>query len=265
MNKFKGCLILSDIDGTLTNDRGQISDENADAIRYFQENGGLVTVASGRYPWYITKYSDKFNPNTYIVGINGTMLYDPFTKTPVVTKIFEDGFLTVLHEFLDLCPQIQYILVSGHKEEFTIYKEDFPKMDEILTALEKPWCRIILCSSAADAPSMKEKLLPLYGERYNFDLSWSEGLEVHPKGSGKGDLLKEMLPLLEAAGNPIHTTVCVGDYENDLSMLEVVDIGYAVANAIPSVKAAAKRITVSNNDSALAKIIAEIEAEIDRK
>jgi hydroxymethylpyrimidine pyrophosphatase-like HAD family hydrolase len=48
-------------------------------------------------------------------------------------------------------------------------------------------------------------------------------------------------------------------------MMEAVDIGYAVANAIPSVKAAAKRITVSNNDSALAKIIADIEAEIDAK
>ena len=64
MNKFKGYLILSDIDGTLTNDRGQISAENAAAIRYFQEEGGLITVASGRYPWYIAKYSHTFNPNT---------------------------------------------------------------------------------------------------------------------------------------------------------------------------------------------------------
>ncbi len=259
MSKFKGYLILSDIDGTLTNDQGQISSENAAAIRYFQENGGLLTVASGRYPWYISKYSDTFLPNTYIVGINGTMLYDPFTKTPVVTKIFGDEILGVLHEFLALCPQIRYVLVSGHKEEFTILREDFAKMDKILEKLEKPWCRLILCSSSADAPSVKETLLPLYGERYNFDFSWSEGLEVHPLGSGKGDLLKDMLPLLADAGNPIHTTICVGDYENDLSMMEAVDIGYAVANAIPSVKAAAKRITVSNNDHALAKIIEEIE------
>ena len=123
-NKFKGYLILSDIDGTLTDDRGQISPENAAAIRYFQENGGLMTVASGRYPWYIEKYSDTFRPNTYVVGINGTMLYDPVKKVPVITKVFEDDFLTVLHEFLDLCPQVRYILVSGHKEEFTVHRED---------------------------------------------------------------------------------------------------------------------------------------------
>ena len=263
MNKFKGYQILSDIDGTLTNDRGQISEENAAAIRYFQEEGGLITVASGRYPWYIAKYSDTFNPNTYVVGINGTMLYDPFTKTPVITKVFEDDFLTVLHEFLDLCPQIRYILVSGHREEFTIHREDFPRLDEILADLEKPWCRIILCQHPDDSETTRETLLSRYGDRYNFDFSWNEGLEVHPKGSGKGDLLREMLPILEAEGHPIHTTVCAGDYENDLSMLEVVDIGYAVANAIPAVKAAAKRITVSNNDSAIARIIADLEAEMD--
>ena len=46
MNKFKGYLILSDIDGTLTNDRGQISAENAAAIRYFQEEG-FVKLSRG--------------------------------------------------------------------------------------------------------------------------------------------------------------------------------------------------------------------------
>lgn len=265
MNKFKGYLILSDIDGTLTNDRGQISAENAAAIRYFQEEGGLITVASGRYPWYIAKYSDTFNPNTYVVGINGTMLYDPVKKVPVITKVFEDDFLTVLHEFLDLCPQVRYILVSGHKEEFTVHREDFPRLDEILADLEKPWCRIILCQHPDNGEKTREALVPRYGDRYNFDFSWSEGLEIHPKGSGKGDLLREMLPILAEEGNPIRTTICAGDYENDLSMLEAVDIGYAVANAIPSVKATAKRITVSNNDSAIAKIIADIEAEIDAK
>ena len=264
-NKFQGYLILSDIDGTLTDNRGRISDENAAAIRYFQENGGLMTVASGRYPWYIEKYADTFRPNTYVVGINGTMLYDAPTKTPVITKVFEDDFLSVLHEFLDLCPQVTYILVSGHKEEFNIRREDFPRLDEILADLEKPWCRIILCQHPDDGEKTREALVPRYGDRYNFDFSWCEGLEVHPKGSGKGDLLREMLPILAENGHPIHTTVCAGDYENDLSMMEAVDIGYAGANAIPSVKAAAKRITVSNNDSALAKIIADIEAEIDAK
>lgn len=258
MNKFKGFLLLSDIDGTLTDNRGRVSEENAEAIRYFQSEGGLFTVASGRYPWYIDRYSDSFRPNTYIVGINGTMLYEPQTKTPVITKGFEDDFISVIHEFIDLCPQIHHIVMSGHREEISVMREDFSRLDEILAPLEKPWCRLILCQHPNDAQATRTTLIPRYGNRYNFDMSWDEGLEIHPLGSGKGELIGDMLKLLSDAGNPIHTTVCAGDYENDLSMFRAVDIGYAVANAIPAVKEVATRITVSHNDSAIAKIIEEL-------
>ena len=52
--------------------------------------------------------------------------------------------------------------------------------------------------------------------------------------------------------------ICVGDYENDISMFANADISYAVANAIPEAKAAATRITVSNNEHALRAIINEL-------
>ncbi|MBR0360470.1 MAG: HAD hydrolase family protein, partial [Clostridia bacterium] len=52
--------------------------------------------------------------------------------------------------------------------------------------------------------------------------------------------------------------ICVGDYENDISMIEVADKGYAVSNAIEPVLKAADYVTVSNTESAIAKIISEI-------
>ena len=52
--------------------------------------------------------------------------------------------------------------------------------------------------------------------------------------------------------------MCVGDYENDISMLKEADLSYAVGNALPRVKESAVRITVTNNESALAKIISEL-------
>lgn len=41
-------------------------------------------------------------------------------------------------------------------------------------------------------------------------------------------------------------------------MLRAADIGYAVANAVPSVKDAADRITVPASESAIARIISEL-------
>ena len=54
----------------------------------------------------------------------------------------------------------------------------------------------------------------------------------------------------------------VGDYENDVSMLEMADIGYAVSNATELCLKAADRITVSNNENAIAVIIRELEEEL---
>ena len=56
--------------------------------------------------------------------------------------------------------------------------------------------------------------------------------------------------------------VCVGDYENDIPMIKAADIGYAVGNAVPPLKAVADRVTVDCRDHALAHIIGELEKEL---
>ena len=48
MKKFQGMLLLSDMDGTILNDKKEISQENKDAVRYFTENGGYFSLATGR-------------------------------------------------------------------------------------------------------------------------------------------------------------------------------------------------------------------------
>ena len=77
-------------------------------------------------------------------------------------------------------------------------------------------------------------------------------MELLAKSSTKGECLKRIRKHINCE---ITKTVCVGDYENDISMLKAADLSFAVGNAIPEVKTAADRVTVSNNESALAKII----------
>ena len=264
MNKFKGYLILSDIDGTITNDRGQFTKENADAIRYFQSEGGLVTVSSGRYPNFSDNFSEHFIPNTYVIGINGTVLFDPRTKQTLVSRPIDDGITDILHAVIRDCEDVFRITASAHDREIDIFREDFERLDEIMATLGKPWHRFIIVQKADKTPGVLAYLRERCGDRYNLDRSWSEGIEIHSPDSGKGELLPDMLKLLAAAGNPIHTTVCVGDYENDISMLHNADIAYAVENAIDEVKAAADRITVHHNEHALAHIIADLEKETEK-
>ena len=51
------------------------------------------------------------------------------------------------------------------------------------------------------------------------------------------------------------TLICIGDYENDISMIKEADIGYAVANACEPLKSVADRITNANVGGAIAEMI----------
>ena len=75
MGKFDGILLITDLDGTLIQNDRTISEENANAIRYFQSEGGIFTVATGRYPDFLQNYADKFKVNSCVVGLNGNTKY----------------------------------------------------------------------------------------------------------------------------------------------------------------------------------------------
>ena len=66
--------------------------------------------------------------------------------------------------------------------------------------------------------------------------------------------------LKEALG--AHTLICVGDFENDISMVEGADIGYAVGNACDDLKAVADRVTVHASEGAIKAIIEDIEKSL---
>jgi hypothetical protein len=126
---------------------------------------------------------------------------------------------------------------------------------KFLDILEDEPLKMLFFQKEDVTPLVQKDLKEKFGDRFLFDLSWKEGIEVNDAGSGKGAAVKY---LKEHLGTPIHTTIGIGDYENDISLLKCADIGYAVENAIPSVKAVADRVTVKNTENAIAAIINEL-------
>ena len=60
MGIFDGILILSDLDGTLLNSSAEISQRNIDTVKYFMDNGGKFSFATGRnytsMSYFLTAY-----------------------------------------------------------------------------------------------------------------------------------------------------------------------------------------------------------------
>ena len=78
MGKFDGVLFYSDYDDTLYNSAHTVSPENHAAIRYFQQNGGRFSVATGRAHRTFTPQIalEGLVLNAPVVLSNGAALYD---------------------------------------------------------------------------------------------------------------------------------------------------------------------------------------------
>ena len=122
-------------------------------------------------------------------------------------------------------------------------------------SLPKPWYKIVTRQDEKYAREVADALSERYGDLYEFDRSYAEGIEIHQKGSGKGACMEWVKAHLDA---PVRVTIAAGDYENDISMLKRATVGYAVENAIDAVKQAADRITSANTQDAIARIIEDL-------
>ena len=69
-------LIAIDLDGTLLNSYGTISEKNKEAIKKAQNMGSEVVVSSGRTIQSAKSFANEVGANNYLICGNGSMLYD---------------------------------------------------------------------------------------------------------------------------------------------------------------------------------------------
>ena len=255
MKKFEGILLVTDLDGTLFCG-GNVSHENCEAIRYFQSEGGLFAVASGRAPSWLPKWRDRFVPNTWSAAFNGAILCDAAGKEFVFEHVSDPSIVSTAMDILHACPCAEQICFCGNSDEFyNVNQGDALDRSRLPKKIYKCLLRVPNDKSDEYAEFVKAQL----GSRYLVMRSWIRGIEFQDKGTGKGDALLRIRSLL---GDRAKLTVGVGNYENDMDLIEAADIGYAVGDAIPSVKAIADRVTVNCADHAIAQIVSELEREL---
>ncbi|MBQ8753101.1 MAG: HAD-IIB family hydrolase [Clostridia bacterium] len=259
MGKFDGFLFCTDCDGTLMDSQGKISPENAAAIRHFQQEGGLFTVATGRGAAHIRQFTDDFVPNAPLVICNGCFVVDHQTGEVMQKYLLDEKVHRVIDYAVDRFPSLQAIrIVYDQDGAFDMGYGDKPGFDQRYR-IPDPWTKILFVAEPRATRRIQRRLTALFGDEYTFERSFRFCVECYRPESGKGGGVAVLRRLY---GDRIHTVIGAGDSENDISLLNEADIGYAVANALPSVKAAAGRVTVSNDSSAIARILEELEAAL---
>ena len=129
MKKFDGYLFCSDWDGTLSYN-GEVSRENVEAIKYFQENGGLFTISTGRHYLYMRDFYDLVKPNTALISLCGTLIYDEEQsriiregyvsepKMPIVDKVVERAdLIKSIVVYYDGCTDGEFLSITDFIEQ----------------------------------------------------------------------------------------------------------------------------------------------------
>ena len=268
MNKFKGILFCTDLDGTLFRDDKTVSKENLDAIEYFKSEGGLFTFITGRIPQTSAQICATVKPNAPYGCLNGAGIYDHESKQYIWRLPLADGVLELVREVDRRLPDlgIQFntdknILFCKDNDALVYFRAmtGAPYIAADYESIDDTVLKIIFAHNDEDRIAAVARLLsehPL-SDRFDFIRSEHRLYEILPKGASKGRALCKMAELF---GIDQSKTIAIGDYDNDVSMIKAARLGVAVSNAAVEAKAVADYVGVSNNESAIADVVDKLDS-----
>ena len=253
MGKFDGFLICSDFDGTFSGDENVIS-ANKKAVEHFVREGGRFTFCTGRSVAYLKEKGLSDIVNAPACLVNGSVIYDYENEKVLFQKTLPFTLKEFAH-FVSLggLTKLSATIFLGYENEDVINIEIFDMPDEI--ADKKPLKIVCRFNTMEEADAFKTfaKENPAFKDCY-ISKSWSVGVELNPLSATKGTAIEFIKNYL----GDIHTSVGIGDYENDIPLLLCADIGVCVANGLDAVKNIADRIVKRNDEGAVADLISTL-------
>lgn len=271
MGIFDGCLLASDVDETLVS-RGEIPKRNIEKIEWFIKEGGTFALSSGRSKEAllpILDYIDKSNIGPSAV-LNGGLIYD-FAKEEVIGESLlseNDKKLTkyIIDNMPDVCMEVHtkdvcYVPVRTYETDI---HEEYEKITPVFASFEeirdKDWLKVLFIPGCRERRDELMQIgLEICGETSDFNDSTAniygdikKYVEQMPKGVSKGAALQKLRSVLSIRDGGLFG---IGDYYNDVAMLEVVDLPAVTEGAPDDLKQMAKYITCPCADGAVADFI----------
>lgn len=263
MGKFDGVLFASDYDDTLYNSQLTVSPENRAAVRYFMDNGGRFTVATGRAHRTFTPQIEKerLEFNAPVVLSNGAAIYDYAAGRYVVRSRLHPDTPQRMEELCARFPELAFeayhgediyvhnpnLVTQAHLERVGVPHTQCPIAD-----MPTPWNKLILEQDHFYLLQVREDLTDRWGPDYEVIFSNRYLLEVTHAGSNKGTMVARVAEDLGIARDRIY---CMGDNQNDIPMLALSAIPFAPANCDQSVRDLGARVLGRCDDHAVAQAI----------
>lgn len=282
-------LIAIDLDGTLLNSYGEISNENIKALKKAQDAGAKIVLASGRVDTAIESFAYQTGANEYIISGNGASIYDLKRKKVIYNKYLAKEKVLEIANFCEtnsiyynVYAQKSIITKSLNYNTLYYQSENQKKNDDKQTKIDivesipdyikqlknESFLKIIVCDKdemifkgmintlkkdkeidVLDVSHMSRKIVKYGTEEYDIKYYYTE---ITNKNVNKWNALEFLLNKFNIAKEEIIT---IGDNINDKEMIQNAGIGVAMGNSTPVIKDVANIVTTSNDENGVAKVI----------
>lgn len=276
-------LIAIDLDGTLLSAHTHISETNIQAVRTAQQEGILVTIATGREHGNVREILQSSGLETPVISSNGSVIHDEQDQKLFTLPLERQAANEVL-QWLEV--NEYYYQVHSNRGIYTVNNshqllamevdrllstDPDPSLLKMLEAMQfhhenTGFLRISSYTEIPDqadlynvmALSLDPEKLQVGRDKFsNRDdmtmvISGSHNFEMEHKQASKGFALQR---LAEHFNIPIEDTMAIGDNYNDVSMLQIAGKGVAMGNADLEVQSYADEVTKNNEEDGVAHAI----------
>ena len=282
-------LVAIDLDGTLLNSYGEISQKNKEAIQASMEKGAEVIIASGRPVLSARSYANESGANNYMICGNGSLLYDiknekilydksiDRQKALQIIKICEENsiFFNIYTENLTISKSINYNISFYNNENKKIAddkKTNIKIIDNIYKYVEEneniQILKITVCDESKiifdsiirklkeiknvdvlDLQHMARKYITFGTEEKTVEYYYTE---ITSKNVNKWEAIKKLAEILQIDDSEI---IAIGDNMNDKEMVENAGLGIMMQNSAPYMHEFADVIVADNNNDGVAEAL----------
>lgn len=266
-------LYISDLDGTLLNNSGHISENSLAILNGLSEKGLLFSIATARSIMTARDLLGALRLNAPIVLMNGVFLFDlkankavryheideksldavlsvfsAHNKTPLLFLFGDDGLLSIFYTELRL--KVQQDFYAQREKSFA---GRFRRVERLFVPERQHAVYVNLVDLYEELAPVADALKAIPGVAFSFysdTYSPYWFLEVYAASASKANGALEVKKMTGA-----DRFAAFGDNLNDLSLFACADETYAVANAVDEVKRCATAVIQSNEEDGVAAFL----------
>ena len=260
-NKLKHIkLVVSDVDGTLTNFDNQIGELTKELVPKLREKGVEFTFATQRIHSSLFDYAKTLDVKIPILSINGALIQDTSGNTISKSIIPVKKVL----KSLELAEKY-FVRIALVYNEDIIYTEDNSVLKDFIFRLGTNYILVDNYDKYLDNVleiimlGNEKRVIKHIQKKMNFPYKWfltakyyrSSSkfgvfhLEIRKSGTTKKTGLKKIAKYLNVS--PKNVAV-LGDWYNDRDLFDYGGLNVALQNAVPELKSRADYITKATNE-----------------